>query len=89
MSARPRLSTEHRRTPRPVDDAARARVTENLTLLARFMDEVFANPALAEEVPDGATLVLFDATAETLDRAKADAADAMERAGQTVYRRSV
>ena len=67
----------------------RARVTENIGLLRRFLGEVFDNPALAEEVPDGATLVLFDANAETLDRAKADAADAMERAGRTVYRRAV
>ena len=71
------------------DDAACARVTENIGLLRRFLGEVFANPALAEEVPDGATLVLFDAAAETPDRAKADAADAMERAGRTVYRRAV
>lgn len=85
-------STQHpqtRQLPEPVSDSELAQATENLTLLNRFLAEVFANPALAEEVPDGATLVLFDATAETFDQAKADAADAWERAGQTVYRRAV
>ena len=68
------------------DPVGAERVRETLELAKRFVDAVFDDPALAEEIPDGATLVMFDRHHPSPDRSKAEAADKMERAGQVVHR---
>lgn len=68
-----------------MDDAAVARVRANLTLTQRFVAAVFADPSIVDGIPDGASLVLFDAEMPE-DEDREQAAAAMERAGQVVHR---
>ena len=68
------------------DPVGAERVREPLELAERFVDAVLDDPALAGEIPDGATLVMFDRHHSTPDRSKAEATDKMERAGQVVHR---
>lgn len=83
-------SLQHDRfVPPEVDPASAERVRESLELAKRFVDAVFANPAMIEDIPDGATLVMFDSHDRRSDRSKAEAADKMERAGQIVHRMCV
>ena len=85
MCALRHLQPEHQ-VGQDADPVGAVRVRETWELAKRFVDAVFDDPALAGEMPDGATLVVFDRHHSTPNRSKAEAADKMERAGQVVHR---
>lgn len=64
----------------------RARVMKNFDLLKRLLLEVLEDPTRADEIPDGAHVVLFDANDDEIDPVKVAAAERMERAGLPVVR---
>ena len=70
-------------------DPVSARVARNLALMQRFVAMIEENPALAGAVPEGASLVLFDADAPVPDDGKEQAAAALEAAGKVVWRVTV
>lgn len=67
-------------------DETDARITENIGRAARFLDEVFDDPSLLDEIPAGTYVLIADSTVD--ERAMADAAARMTAAGKPakVYR---
>ena len=70
-------------------DPVPARVARNLALMQRFVAMIEANPSLAGAIPEGASLVLFDADAAAPDPAKEQAATELEASGRLVWRVTV
>ena len=70
-------------------DPVPARVARNLALMQRFVALIEANPSLAGAIPEGASLVIFDADAPAPDDGKEQAAAALEAAGKVVWRVTV
>lgn len=68
------------------DDETDARITENIGRAARFLDEVFDDPSLLDDIPAGAYVLIADSVADEVTMA--DAAARMTAAGKpaTVYR---
>ena len=70
-------------------DPVPARVARNLALMQRFVALIEANPSLAGAIPEGASLVIFDADAPAPDDGKEQAAAALEATGKLVWRVTV
>ena len=62
-------------------DETDARITENIGRAARFLDEVFDDPDLLDEIPAGAYVLVADSTAD--QATMEDAAARMTAAGKT------
>jgi uncharacterized protein DUF5647 len=69
---------------RDEDDATCARVVRNLTLVQRFVSAVFADPAMLDDIPDGATVILLPRDDPDAAAVKLEAGRAMKEAGNSV-----
>ena len=64
--------------------AAERRITANIDLAGRFIDSLFDNPALLDEIPDGASVVILPDDDPRLARMNEEAGRRMQASGKTV-----
>ncbi|MBA2278023.1 MAG: hypothetical protein H0W06_09705 [Chloroflexia bacterium] len=72
-----------------IDAEQQARISAHMALYRRFMQMVFADPAIADEIPGGAFLYLLPEDDPELAAVEQAAADKAARAGKLVYVRSL
>ncbi len=66
-------------------DAANDRIGRNIDLAFQFLDEVIDAPAHADDVPDGATVVVLPVDDPEFNRGQMDLARMSATAGHETY----
>ncbi len=70
--------------PERADRAASDHVVQNLGLVRRFVDALFTDPSITDDIPEGASVVLLPEDDSELADAHRRWGEAMEDAGKTV-----
>jgi hypothetical protein len=68
-----------------ITDLVTEHIGKNIDLAFRLMQEIIDNPALAAEIPNGATLVMLPPDDPDLARANIELAERLAREGRDVY----
>jgi hypothetical protein len=72
-----------------VDVDKQARIEANLDLFARFMEMVFDDPSIVDDIPAQATLFLLPEDDPTLAAEIQRSADRLAQKGRPIYVRSI
>jgi Family of unknown function (DUF5647) len=69
---------------RDEDDATKTRGIQKLTHIQRFVSAIFADPAMLDDIPDGAAVILLPRDDPEAAAGKIEASRMMAEAGQSV-----